>query len=48
MYALCIDDSILTGPDSTEIDNILKKLRKAELNITEEGILEDFLGVNID
>ena len=48
MYALYIDESILTVPDPTEIDNTLKKLRKAELDITEEGTLNDFLGVNID
>ena len=48
MYTLYTDDSILAGPDPTEIDDILKQMRKANLDITEEGTLEDFLGVNID
>ena len=48
IYALYTDASILAGPYSTEIDNILKLMRKANLDITEEGTLEDFIGVNID
>ena len=48
MYVLYTDDSILAGPDLKEIDQAIKKMRKAKLNITIEGDLEDFLGVNID
>ena len=48
MYVLYTDDSILAGPDPKEIDRIIKKMRKAKLDITIEGDLEDFLGVNID
>ena len=48
MYVLYTDDSILAGPDPDEIDKIIKKMRQAQLDITIEGDLEDFLGVNID
>ncbi len=48
MYALYIDDSILAGPDKKEIDQIIIDLKRAKLNITEEGDLVDFLGVQIE
>ena len=48
MCSLYVDESILTGPDPKEIDDILKIMRKAKLDITEEGTLKEFLGVNID
>ncbi|GFH52929.1 hypothetical protein CTEN210_09405 [Chaetoceros tenuissimus] len=48
MYVLYTDDSILAGPSQKEIDQIIEDIRKAKLEITIEGTLEDFLGVNID
>ena len=48
IYALYADDSILVVPDPDEIGAILKPMRKAKLYITEKGILEIFLRVNID
>jgi hypothetical protein len=48
MYALYTDDSILAGPDLKEIDKIIADLKAAKLDITEEGDLEDFLGVQIE
>ena len=47
MYALYTDDSILAGPDKSEIDQIIKDMLKANLDITIEGDLQDFLGVKI-
>jgi hypothetical protein len=47
MYALYTDDSILAGPDKNEIDEIIKDMRAAKVDITEEGKLKDFLGVKI-
>ena len=47
MYALFTYGSILVGPDSIDIDHILKLMRKAKLDITDEWNLEDFLGVNV-
>ena len=48
MYVLYTDDSILAGPDEKEIDQIIKDMKKAKLDITVEGDIQDFLGVNID
>ena len=48
MYALYADNSILADPNPEDIDTILKHMCKAKSNITEEGTLEDFLGVNLD
>ena len=48
IYMLYTDDSILAGPCKKEIDQIVKDLRKAKLNVTDEGDIQDFLGVNID
>lgn len=48
MYVLYTDDSILAGPDEAEINQIIKEMKKVKLDITVEGGLEDFLGINID
>jgi hypothetical protein len=48
MCALHTDDSILAGPDKAEINQIIKEMQKVKLNITVEGDLEDFLGINVD
>ena len=48
IYMLYTDDSILAGPSQKEIDEIIKDLKKAKLNVTDEGDIQDFLGVNID
>jgi hypothetical protein len=47
MYALYTDVSILAGPDKKEIEQVIKDIKKVNLNITEEGDLEDFLGVQV-
>ena len=47
MYVLYTDDSILAGPDKNEIDQIIKDIQNAGLNITREGDIKDFLGINI-
>jgi hypothetical protein len=41
-------DSILAGPDQKETDQVIKDLKKAKLDITVEGDIQDFLGVNIE
>ena len=48
MYVLYTDDSILAGPDKAEIDKAIEDIKAAKLNITVEGDLQDFLGVNIN
>ena len=47
LYVLYTDDSILAGPNQDEIEQVLKELKEAKLNITDEGDVKDFLGVNI-
>ena len=47
MYVLYTDDSILAGPDGAELDEIIERMREAQLDLTVEGTLSDFLGVNI-
>ena len=48
MYVLYTDDSILAGPDPKELDDVLRQIRAVGLEVTSEGGLDDFLGVNID
>ena len=47
MYLLYIDDSILAGPDKEEIAQVINYLKGANLDVTDEGNTEDFLGINI-
>jgi hypothetical protein len=47
MYVLYTDDSILAGPDKKELDKVVKDMKQAKLDITVEGDLADFLGINI-
>lgn len=47
MYVLYTDDSILAGPDMQQLEQVVSDIRRAGLAITEEGDLQDFLGVNI-
>ena len=47
MYILYTDDSILAGPNKNEIKQIIKSIQDTGLNITIEGDLQDFLGINI-
>ena len=44
---LYTDDSILAGPNKDEIKQIIKSIQDTGLNITVEGDLQDFLGINI-
>jgi hypothetical protein len=48
MYTLYTDDSILAGPDKAELLDIIQQMKDANLDLTVEGDLSDFLGVNID
>jgi Reverse transcriptase (RNA-dependent DNA polymerase) len=47
IYILYTDDSILAGPDEQELDSIIQHMKDVGLNITSEGGIEDFLGINI-
>ena len=48
MYALYIDDSILGAPTRQDLDEAIKAIKDAKLQITLEGDLTDFLGVKIE
>ena len=48
MYVLYTDDSIIAGPDEKEIKKVINDIKKAKLDITVEGDLQDFLGINIE
>ena len=47
MYILYTDDSILAGPSKKEIESIIEEIKATGLNITREGDIKDFLGINI-
>ncbi len=42
---LYTDAFILAGPDYKELDSIIEVMKKAELDLTVEGDIADFLGV---
>ena len=48
VFVLYTDDSILAGPDSSELDKILEDMKIVGLKLTVEGDISDFLGVQID
>ena len=48
VYILYTDDYILAGPDPEKIEQVLKDLKKENLELTDKGNIEDFLGVNIE
>ena len=45
---LYTDDSILAGPSKQRIQATIKQMQETGLQLTIEGDLEDFLGVNIN
>ena len=48
IYIIYTDDSIVAGPNIDEIDTLIADIRKAKLEITEEGDIADFLGIHIN
>ena len=48
IYVLYTDDSILFAPTQKEVDNCIADIHSTGLNITVEGNVKDFLGVNIE
>jgi hypothetical protein len=47
-HLLYTDDSILAGPDEDELNDVVEDIKAAGLDVTDEGDIEDFLGVNIE
>ena len=48
IYVLYTDDSILAGLSEQRIQATIKQMQEIGLQLTIEGNLEDFLGVNIN
>ena len=48
IYVLYTNDRILAGPSEKRIQAMIKQMQEVSLQLTIEGDLEDFLGVNID
>jgi hypothetical protein len=48
IYILYTDDSILAGPDESELDQIIEDTKKAGLKLTVEGNISKFLGIQIE
>jgi hypothetical protein len=48
MYVLYTDDSTLAGPHEDELESIIQQMKAAGLDIMDEGMVEDFLGVHIN
>jgi Reverse transcriptase (RNA-dependent DNA polymerase)/GAG-pre-integrase domain len=48
IFVLYTDDSILAGPDNQELEDIIQEMKSVGLNLTVEGDISDFLGVQID
>ena len=48
LYVLYVDDSIVAGPCEEQIDKAIQDMRNIGLDLTVEGDLTDFLGVNLD
>jgi len=46
-YLVYTDDSILCGPDQQELEDIITRIKAAGLDITDDGDVGDFLGVDI-
>ena len=48
VYILYTDNSILFAPTQKEVDNCIADIQAVGLNITIEGDVKDFLGLNIE
>lgn len=47
IFLVYVDDGILAGPSAEEIDDIIKALEK-RYDVTDEGDITDYLGVNVE
>ena len=48
MYILYTNGSMLAVPQEEDLRQLVAGIKVAGLDITKEGVIEDFLGVNID
>ena len=48
LYLIYTDDSILAAPTKDEVEKCIADIKKTGLQITDEGTLNDILGVHIE
>ena len=48
IYLLYIDDSFLVGPNEAKLDECIKEMCNADLRLTIEGNMSEFLGIKYD
>jgi hypothetical protein len=48
IFVLYTDDSIMAGPTDQEMDDVIEQMKASGLQLTVDGTLADFLGVNIN
>ena len=48
IYILNTNNSILAGLYQKEIDQVVRDVKRVKLNVTNEGDIQVFLGVNIE
>ena len=46
--AIYVDDTICWSPDDSKIDNTISELKELNFDLTNEGSVDSFLGINID
>ena len=47
LYILYTDDSLIAGANQAELDKVITLIKGTGLKITEEGTIDDFVGVHI-
>jgi hypothetical protein len=48
IFVVYVDDGIFASPDNAAIDDAIRDLRNARLDLEDQGSLNDYLGVNIE
>ena len=48
IYVLYTDDSILIGPNHKQLPRTIDQTKGTGLSLTNEGDIQDFLGININ
>jgi Reverse transcriptase (RNA-dependent DNA polymerase) len=48
IYCLYTDNSLLAAPTDNELEEVIRDMKSTGLDLTVEGLLEDFLGVHIE
>ena len=46
--AIYVGDTIFWSPDDTKIDQTISELKALDFDLTDEGVVDSFLGIKID